>query len=77
MMTEKIVPEQEVILEQVSRDDDMDLGHGTVATELDRSDVKLLQGILLFSLFQFILLVLILMFCQLIDIYQHQIFVMI
>ncbi len=64
MMTEEIVPEQEVVLEQVSRDDDMDLSHGTTATELDRSYVKLPQGILLFSLFQYILLVLVLMFCQ-------------
>ncbi len=64
MMTEEIVPEQEVVHEPVSRDDDMDLGHGTAALELDRSDVKLPQGILLFSSFQFILLVLVLMFCQ-------------
>uniref|UniRef100_A0A2N9EWY0 Uncharacterized protein n=1 Tax=Fagus sylvatica TaxID=28930 RepID=A0A2N9EWY0_FAGSY len=42
---EDIVPKEEVVLEQVSRDDDMDLGHGTPATELDRSDVKLPQDI--------------------------------
>ncbi|GMY20735.1 hypothetical protein FCV25MIE_15975 [Fagus crenata] len=44
-MTEEIVPEQVVVLEQVSRDDDMDLGHGTAETELDHSDVKLPQDI--------------------------------
>uniref|UniRef100_A0A2N9F8U6 Uncharacterized protein n=1 Tax=Fagus sylvatica TaxID=28930 RepID=A0A2N9F8U6_FAGSY len=45
MMTEEIVPEQEVVHEQVNRDDDMDLGHGTATLELDHSDVKLPQDV--------------------------------
>ena len=51
MMTEEIVPEQEVVLEQVSRDDDMDLGHGTAATELDRSHDKVFCYFPHFNLF--------------------------